>query len=258
MGIREDDGLASEPVRRYASAMVRVERLLANRGYCARAHAAGFLRRHVVLVADRRVERVAERVEPSQVTIDGEPIDPESLLILLNKPVGSVCAHRDEAGGKLVYDLLPDRWRGRDPPVSTVGRLDKETSGVLLLTDDGALLHRLTSPKRHLPRVYLAELRERLRGDEAERFASGTMRLPDDDKPLLPASLEPAGERSARVTLREGRYHQVRRMFAAVGNHVVALRRERFGPLTADGLAEGSWRLLTGPEAAGLTPDRPG
>jgi 16S rRNA pseudouridine516 synthase len=116
--------------------------------------------------------------------------------------------------GRIVFDLLPPRFRLRNPPLSTVGRLDRDTSGLLLLTDDGQLLHRIISPKSKLPKVYLATLAQDLRGDEAAVFASGTLLLESETTPLLPAELEVPDARRARLTLHEGRYHQVRRMFA--------------------------------------------
>jgi 16S rRNA pseudouridine516 synthase len=144
----------------------------------------------------------------------------------------------------LVYDLLPERFRDRDPVLSSVGRLDRDTSGLLLLTDDGQLLHRIVSPKARLDKVYVAELAQDLRGDEAAQFASGTLLLESDDKPLLPAELEVLGPRQVRLALHEGRYHQVRRMFAAVGNHVQALQRVRIGGLDLGQLQPGQWRQL--------------
>lgn len=231
---------------------VRLDRLLSSRGYCTRSQAPGFLRRHEVSEAGKPIERTDDKVDPTAVTIDGEPLDPESVLVALNKPVGYVCSHRDD--GKLVYELLPERWPRRNPAVTTVGRLDKDTSGLLLLTDDGQIVHQLTSPKKHVPRVYVATLDRDLRGDEAEAFASGRMMLEGEIKPLLPAELMAIDARTARVTLQEGRYHQVRRMFAAVGNHVTALRRESFGGLTLDGLVEGAWRFVAMNDVVPPTP----
>ena len=152
------------------------------------------------------------------------------------------CSTKDT--GRLVYDLLPPRYRLRDPLLSTVGRLDRETSGLLLLTDDGQLLHRIIAPKSRLPKVYLATLAQDLRGDEAALFAAGTLMLDGEKTALLPAELEVLEARRARLTLHEGRYHQVRRMFAAVGNHVEALHRERVGGLTLGDLPDGQWRVL--------------
>lgn len=130
--------------------------------------------------------------------------------------------------------------------ISTVGRLDKETSGLLLLTDDGELLHRIISPRRQIAKRYRVSLERALGGDEAEVFASGTLMLESDDKPLSPAVLEPIGEREAYLTVTEGRYHQVRRMFAATGNHVTALHRDRIGSLDLPpDLETGRYRVLT-------------
>jgi 16S rRNA pseudouridine516 synthase len=182
-------------------------------------------------------------VSHADVRIDGEPLDPpQGLALMLHKPVGVTCSTKDP--GRIVYDLLPPRFRLRSPLLSTVGRLDRDTSGLLLLTDDGALLHRIVSPKSKLAKTYEATLAHDLRGDEAARFASGTLLLESEKTPLAPAALEALGPRHARLVLTEGRYHQVRRMFAAVGNHVDALHRSRIGGLTLGDLAPGQWRAL--------------
>ncbi len=202
-------------------------------------------------VGDGAPTRGGHRLPHADVRVDGEPLDPpHGLLVAMHKPVGVTCSTKDP--GRVVYDLLPARWKARDPIVSPVGRLDKDTSGLLLFTDDGQLLHRLTSPKHHQPKVYRAQLAEDLRGDEGALFAAGTLLLDGESKPLLPAVFEALGPREARLTLHEGRYHQVRRMFAATGNAVVALHREAIGGLTLDalGLAAGGWRMLTADERA--------
>ncbi|HVL42591.1 MAG TPA: pseudouridine synthase, partial [Brevundimonas sp.] len=129
--------------------------------------------------------------------------------------------------------------------ISTIGRLDKQTTGLLLLTDDGDLLHRVISPKRHVAKVYRATLARPLDGSEGDVFAAGGLVLEGEDKPLSPAVLEVLSPTEARLTVTEGRYHMVRRMFAAVGNHVEELHRERVGGLALpDDLAPGDWRLL--------------
>ena len=230
---------------------LRLDRLLANMGYASRREIEqmvddGWIKLDgaVLRVSDQRIPVEASLTERMQVR--GKPLDPPPGLatLMLHKPLGVTCSHK-EAGG-LVYDLLPDRWRQRDPAISTIGRLDKQTSGLLLLTDDGALLHKVISPKRHVPKQYEAVLDRPLKGDEAAIFAAGGLLLDGDDKPLLPATMVALDERRARLTLTEGRYHQVRRMFAAVGNHVVALHRDRIGglDLPAD-LEPGQWRLMT-------------
>ena len=204
-------------------------------------------------VGEGAPSRGGHRLPHAAIRFDDEALDaPPGLLAVLHKPVGVTCSTKDP--GRLVYDLLPPLWKARDPIVSPVGRLDKDTSGLLLFTDDGQLLHRLTSPKYHQPKVYRATLAEDLRGNEAALFAAGTLMLEGEHKPLLPAEFEVLGPREARLTLHEGRYHQVRRMFAATGNAVATLHREAIGGLTLDalGLAEGEWRMLDVAERAVL------
>lgn len=182
---------------------------------------------------------------PKRMRIDGAPLDPvQGLVLMLNKPLGMTCSHKED--GALVYDVLPSRWRSRDPAISTIGRLDKQTSGLLLMTDDGDLLHRVISPKRHVKKTYRAQLARPLNGSEVALFAAGTLMLEGEAKPLSPAQLDILSPTEALLTVTEGRYHQVRRMFAASGNHVEALHRESLGALTlpAD-LAPGQWVLLT-------------
>ncbi|ADZ71491.1 pseudouridine synthase [Polymorphum gilvum] len=222
---------------------MRLVRLLANLGYGTRKEVALAIRNGWVTDRAGRPLTADARTPHEDILFDDEPLDPApGMVLLLNKPVGYTCSTKDR--GRLVYDLLPDRFRLRKPVLSTVGRLDRDTSGALLFTDDGVLLHRIIAPKSEVPKVYEAELDRPLKGDEAAQFASGTLMLDGEDKPLKPAELEVLGERRARLTLHEGRYHQVRRMFAATGNHVTALARIRIGALTLDGLAEGTWRLL--------------
>lgn len=185
------------------------------------------------------------------ILVDDAPLDPpEGSVILFHKPVGYVCSTRDRS--PTVYELLPARFPHRSPVMATVGRLDADTSGLLLLTDDGALNHRVTSPRSHLPKTYRATLAEPLTGAEDALFASGTLVLKGEETALQPASLVVQGPHLADLTITEGRYHQVRRMFAATGNHVVALERIALGPLTLDGLPAGAWRVLSEPEVTVL------
>jgi 16S rRNA pseudouridine516 synthase len=222
---------------------MKLVRLIANLGYGSRKQVALMFREGRVTDAAGEVLYADDQVPHDAVRIDGERLDPPpGLVLMLHKPVGYTCSTRDP--GRIVYDLLPPRFRLRSPLLSTVGRLDRDTSGLLLLTDDGQLLHRIVSPKSKLAKVYEATLAEDLRGDEAAVFASGTLVLESEKTPLAPAALEVADPRHARLTLTEGRYHQVRRMFAAVGNHVEALHRSRVGGLELGGLTAGEWRQL--------------
>ncbi len=223
---------------------VRLDKLLGSLGYCVRKEVAALLRDGVITHTLNLPLKSDTKVSHDEILYQGEPLDPPAgIVILMNKPLGLVCSH-DEGEGRLVYDLLPSRWRLRDPKISTIGRLDKETSGLLLLTDDGALLHRLTSPKHKVPKVYEATLDRTLQGNEAEIFASGTLMLHGEKTPCLPAKLTIIDESHVTLEIIEGRYHQVRRMFAAVGNHVTALHRSTFGNLTLGDLKEGEYRLI--------------
>ena len=235
----------------------RLDRLLANMAYGSRREIQQMMDMGWI-VLDGEVLRDAARRVPitadlaSRMTIQGRPLDPPApLTLMLHKPLGHVCSHKED--GPRIYDLLPPRWRSREPALSSIGRLDKETSGLLLITDDGALLHRVISPRHHVAKRYHVTLDRPLEGHEVASFASGTLMLEADDKPVMPAVLDVLGTHQAHLTLMEGRYHQVRRMFAAVGNHVTALHRNRIGGLDLpEDLACGAYRLLTADDLAAI------
>jgi len=226
--------------------MRRLDQLLANLGYCSRREARDFLKTHAVTVKGVPARDPAAKVDPAAVRIDGEPPDhPDGLLLLLNKPLDLVCSH-DEREGPRVYDLLPARWRARNPQVTSIGRLDKDTSGLLLLTDRTELVHKYTSPRHKVPKVYRATTDRDLAPDLVPLFAAGTLRLDGEQAPCAPAELRlfPGEPRLAELTLTEGKYHQVRRMFAAIGATVLTLHRTRFGRLTLGDLAPGEFRTV--------------
>jgi 16S rRNA pseudouridine516 synthase len=228
---------------------MKLVKLIANLGYGSRRDVARMFREGRITDAAGEVLYADDKVERSAVRVDGEPLDPPAgLVLMLHKPVGHTCSMK--GSGRIVYDLLPPRWRLRDPLLSTVGRLDRETSGLLLFTDDGALLHRIISPRAKVVKVYEATLAEDLRGDEAALFASGSLMLESETTPLAPATLDVLSPRKARLGVSEGRYHQVRRMFAAVGNHVETLHRVSVGGLVLADLPVGEWRALDADETA--------
>ena len=171
---------------------------------------------------------------------------PGGVRAISHNPAGYVCTH-EAREGPTVFDLLPPRWVRRNPAATTVGRLDKDTTGVLLITDVGELVQRWTSPKHKVPKLYEAVVDGDLRPELIPLFAEGTLLLPDDDKPCLPAKLEIVGPREARLELTEGRYHQVKRMFESQGLNVSRLHRSRFGDFTLGDLKPGAWRLLPVP-----------
>jgi 16S rRNA pseudouridine516 synthase len=230
---------------------MRLDRLLANMGYGSRREVQALARHGHITIAGQHVRDAEQRIAltldlQQSLMVSQKPVDPlPGFALMLHKPLGVTCSHKES--GPLVYDLLPTRWRARDPAISTIGRLDKETSGLLLMTDDGALLHRVISPKNHVSKRYRVTLDRPLRGDEKATFEAGGLMLEGEIKPLLPAVMETLLPTEVLLTLTEGRYHQVRRMFAAVGNHVTALHRDRMGRLSLpETLAPGQFRLLDG------------
>ncbi len=235
----------------------RIDKLLGSLGYGSRTEMARLGKAGGIVLDGVDLTDVSKRIAVtpdlvSRMEVDGEPLDPPpGVVLMLNKPLGMTCSHKED--GALVYDVLPGRWRRRDPAISTIGRLDKATTGLLLLSDDGDLIHRVISPKRHVAKVYRATLARPLDGTERALFAAGGLILEGEDKPLAPAVLEVLSPTEARLTVTEGRYHMVRRMFAAAGNHVEGLHRERIGALSLpDALAPGDWRLLTPDEIDSL------
>ncbi|WP_395683594.1 pseudouridine synthase [Dokdonella sp.] len=230
---------------------MKLVKLLANLGYGSRKEVTWMFREGRITDAAGEVLYADDKIEHGDVRVDGEPLDPpQGLVLMMHKPAGHTCSTKDS--GRIVYDLLPPRWRSRSPALSTVGRLDRDTSGLLLWTDDGALLHRIISPRSNIVKVYEATLAQDLRGDEGALFASGTLMLDGETTPLAPAQLEVLGPRRARLAIGEGRYHQVRRMFVAAGNHVETLRRDTVGGLVLGNLPVGEWRALGADEVAAI------
>jgi 16S rRNA pseudouridine516 synthase len=163
--------------------MRRLDQTLANLGYCSRREARDWLRAGRVRVGGELEDDPGRKVAAHAVTVDGETLDhPDGLLLLFHKPAGLVCSHEAREGPS-VYDELPERWRRRNPPVTSVGRLDKETTGLLLLTDLPDVVHRLTSPRHKVPKVYRAVLDRVVPGEAAEWFAAGTLMLPGEEHP---------------------------------------------------------------------------
>ncbi len=230
---------------------ITLSRYLVALGYGTRKEAERIVRQRRVTTAGGTVLRDTDRYEHDDVFVDRTPLEaPPGSVILLHKPVGYVCSLADRP--PMMYDLLPATFPKRTPVMASIGRLDADTSGLLLVTDDGPLNHLLASPKSHVPKRYAMTLAEPLRGDEADLLASGTLMLKGETTPLLPADFIATGERSAEIVVREGRYHQVRRMMAAIGHHVHTLHRTTLGPLVLGDLAEGQWRLLEATEIDAL------
>lgn len=238
----------------------RLQKYLARSGVASRRHAEELIVAGAVTVNGRVVRELGARVDPERdaVRVRGERVRPAERLIylLLNKPAGVVTTVNDPQGRETVLDLLPPRWR--DERVYPVGRLDQYTEGLLLLTNDGALALRLTHPRYALPKEYHALVRGRPDAATLERFERG-LALEGEKRPTAPARAWMLGPDEDDPTttwvaaeIHEGRNRQVRRMFDALGHHVLRLRRVRLGPLTVGTLRPGETRPLTERELAAL------
>ena len=230
----------------------RIDKLLASTGRWSRKEVRELVRRGQVLAGGVPVARPEEKYDPAVTAfqVQGEPVDcAPYVYVMLHKPTGVLTATEDRRQ-RTVLELLPDHLRRRG--LSPVGRLDKDTTGLLLLTDDGPLAHRLLSPRHHVDKVYLAQVEGRIDQTDVDAMAAGMVL--EDGLQCLPAGLEPVGDGSScLVTLHEGKYHQVKRMLAARGKPVLALKRISMGPIRLDGgLEPGSWRYLTPQEREAL------
>lgn len=230
-------------------ALRRLDQLLASLGYGSRRDVRELVEQGRVSVGGQTASKHDLRVLPDQVQVDGQELEaPHGMLVLFHKPLGYTCTHSADEG-PTIYELLPGRWLARNPAITSIGRLDKETSGLLLLTDQGRLVQKFTSPKSEVEKVYEVTVDGVVTEEMRQVFAPGALMLRGEDKPCLPAQLELAGICTARITLHEGRYHQVRRMFASQGVTVTKLHRVQFGSYVLDDLAEGAFRIMPLPTA---------
>ena len=231
--------------------MERLDKIISATGKKSRREVREMVRQGRVLVDGRPAPAADMKVDPqtAAILLDGEPLGYEQLTyVMLHKPAGVLTATEDRRQ-ETVLDLLPPELRRRG--LSPVGRLDKDTEGLLLLTNDGQLAHRLLSPKSHVDKVYYARVDGVLEPGDIAAFAAG-MTL-GDGLECLPAGLEILSPTEALVTLREGKFHQVKRMLAARGKPVLYLKRLSMGRLRLDpALAPGAWRMLTEEERSAL------
>lgn len=231
--------------------MERLDKVIANRGVASRREVKALVRQGRVLVdgVPAAAPDMKVAAETAVITVDGMTLGCERYIyLLLHKPAGVLTATEDKRQ-PTVLDLIPQEWRRRD--LAPVGRLDKDTEGLLLLTDDGELTHRLLSPKYHVDKVYYARVEGVPDEQDAAAFAEGL--LLGDGLQCLPAKLEPLGGGECLVTLREGKFHQVKRMLASRGKPVQYLKRLAMGPLRLEPeLAAGQCRLLTEEELFAL------
>ena len=223
---------------------MKLSQVLYSQGFGARRECAGLIANRLVTLAGTVCDDPLHEVETDGLVFGVRGVVwpyHAKALIVLNKPAGVECSQKPKHHPS-IYSLLPAPLRQRD--VQAVGRLDADTTGLLLLTDDGALIHRLTSPKRHVPKVYEVQCDQALDEAQLRALREGVV-LEDDPRPVRAASADAVSASHLRLTLTEGKYHQVKRMVAAAGNHVAALHRSGFGAITLDGLAvPGAWRWI--------------
>lgn len=234
------------PLKTPDNGAVKVTQILFSQGFGTRRVCAGLVEAGLVRLGERVLDDPHEDLptEDLVLTVEGKawPYHAQA-LVMLHKPAGYECSQKPKHHPG-VLTLLPPPLRERG--VQPIGRLDEDTTGLLLLTDDGRLIHKLTSPKHHVPKVYEVTCKHPLAADAVPRLLAGVV-LDDDPAPVAAAACEQVDETHLRLTLTEGKYHQVKRMVAAVGNRVEALHRSRFGPLSlpAD-LAPGQWCWIPG------------
>lgn len=230
---------------------MRLDKFICDCTGLTRSQAGKSVRQGLVTINGELVKQAARQVSASDtVMLDGNELQLVGLrYFMLHKPAGFLCANED-AEHQTVFELLDEPLVER---LHTVGRLDLDTTGLLLITDDGQWSHRLTSPKHHVPKTYRVWTADPIPTEAIGQFAEGIM-LRGEKDPTKPAELEIVSEHEALLTIHEGRYHQVKRMFAAIGNKVEQLHRERIGSLQLpDDLAEGEYRMLTNDQLDKLT-----
>ena len=225
---------------------MKLSQILFSQGFGTRRVCAGMVDAGLVSLHGRELDDPDEDLPTAGLvlTVEGKdwPVY-DKALVLLNKPAGYECSQKPKHHPS-VMTLLPAPLRNRG--VQPIGRLDEDTTGLLLLTEDGSLIHKLTSPKHHVPKVYEVGCKHAVDASQVERLLAGVV-LDDDPAPVRAAACEQTGETSLRLTLTEGKYHQVKRMIAAVSNRVETLHRSEFGHLTIPAsLAPGQWMFVDG------------
>jgi 16S rRNA pseudouridine516 synthase len=232
--------------------------VLFSQGFGTRRVCAGLVQQGFVSHAGVVIEDSTDTVETEQLQFEVQGVSwayHNSAYLVLHKPCGYECSQKPSLYPS-IYTLLPaplrQRGGGAAAGVQAVGRLDQDTTGLLVLSDDGKFIHRLTSPKHHVPKVYEVTTKHPVDATQIERLLGGVV-LDDSPKPVAAFAAEQTGECALRLTLTEGKYHQVKRMLAAVSNRVEGLHRSRMGGLTLDGLPSGEWRWLTPAEVVAVS-----
>ncbi|MGR4867597.1 pseudouridine synthase [Variovorax sp. LARHSF232] len=239
---------------------MQLQEILFTQGFGTRRVCAGLVQQGHVTVEGQPVDDAFaefDAVDGLRFTVQGTPwIYQAKAYLMLHKPAGTECSQKPSTYPS-IYTLLPSALRlrpnkGAVQGVQAIGRLDQDTTGLLLLTDDGQFIHRMGSPRHHVPKVYEVTAKHPVDDAQVQKLLAGVV-LDDDPKPVRAAACEATGTHQLQLTLTEGKYHQVKRMVAAVGNRVEALHRSQIGALTlSDDLAPGQWRWLAPAEVEAL------
>ena len=242
---------------------MQLQEILYTQGFGTRRVCAGLVQQGYVSIGGAAMTDPSADIDVAglQFTVQGKAWEyHDKAYLMLHKPSGTECSQKPSTYPS-IYTLLPSPLRlrpnkGAVQGVQAVGRLDQDTTGLLLMTDDGHFIHRMGSPKHHVPKVYEVTTKHPVDAAQVDKLLAGVV-LDDDPKPVRAAACEAAGELQLRLTLTEGKYHQVKRMVAAVGNRVEALHRSQIGSLVlTDALQAGQWRWLTADEVEALRSSR--
>jgi len=222
---------------------IRIDKQLSTLGYGSRKDVEKLINLKLIRENNKTLINPSTIVCPNSVYLNNEKIKYlYPIKIAINKPTGFTCSRYGEDS---IFNLLPEIWLKRRPKVNTVGRLDKDSSGLLIVTDDGEFLHRIISPINKVPKVYIVKLLNELSGDEKDIFEAGTMIISKDKKPCKPIKFIKIDNRTVELTLFEGKYHQIKKMFLKLKNKVIELERIKVGNLQLNKMRIGSWKKLT-------------
>jgi len=224
---------------------MRIDKYIADNTDYSRTDAKSFVRRGAVKINDKHAKTASEKVNDNDIVfLFGEPlVTLGNRYFVLNKPTAMICSTEDEIYPS-VLNLIEEPQKQK---LRIAGRLDQDTTGLVLISDDGDFIHRVTSPKYHCSKAYRATLAEPFTNEMQVQLETGVL-LKGEDKPTKPAEVEVLSDTEILLTIAEGRYHQVKRMLAAVGNKVIELHREKVGTVSLEGLEEGHYRVLSDEE----------
>ena len=227
--------------------LLRLDKILANLGYGSRKEVTSLIKRGHIEIDGRVHDKPAEKFDPEscEILFDGQVLDPlPPMTLALNKPVGLVCDNILDQPS--IYECLPFRWRMRTPGLKCAGRLDKDSRGLVILSENGSLVHKITTPRKEISKIYRITTEAPLKQDDITLFESGDMMLKGEKKPLLPVRVIKISQTLYDLELNEGRHRQIRRMIRSRGNDVLDLKRTHVAALSLEtlNLDEGAYRQI--------------